>query len=140
MILPASAPTDNPLAHLADIQLLAAWAGMGLGVLAGAGLGVFFHRDDWLGGYGSYPRRMARLGHIALFGLAFLNLAFTLTCRTVPLDPAWAQRGAWALLVAAATMPACCFLSAWRKPLRHLFPVPVAAAALGIASVLLGWP
>jgi len=35
------------------------------------------------------------------------------------------------------TMPLVCFLSAWRKPLRHLFPVPVASIAGALACMLL---
>jgi len=35
-------------------------------------------------------------------------------------------------------MPACCFLAAWRKPLRHLFPIPVLAVAVGVLSILIG--
>jgi len=37
-------------------------------------------------------------------------------------------------------MPACCFLSAWRKPLRHLFPIPVVSVLLGILLLLIAWP
>ena len=52
------------------LHLYAAWIGIFMGFLAGAGLGLFFHRDGWLGGYSSWPRRMARLGHISFFGIA----------------------------------------------------------------------
>jgi hypothetical protein len=41
--------------------------------------------------------------------------------------------------VGAIAMPTCCFLSAWRKPYRHLFPIPVAAVAVGILAILAGW-
>jgi len=41
---------------------------------------------NWLGGYGSWPRRMLRLGHIAFFGLGIINLAFALTARTLELE------------------------------------------------------
>jgi hypothetical protein len=43
------------------------------------------------------------------------------------------------LVVGAVTMPVCCFLSAWRKPMRHLFPIPVIAVVTGILAVLAGW-
>src|SRR6266540_3922856 len=35
--------------------------------VTGAGLGLFFHRDDFLGGYNSFRRRIVRLGRIAWF-------------------------------------------------------------------------
>ena len=46
--------------HPATLNLIAGWLGMLAGVLSGAILGLFFHREDWMGGYGSYRRRLAR--------------------------------------------------------------------------------
>jgi len=57
-----------------QINLLAAWCGIVLGFLYGMVLGMFFRRDDWLGGYASLKRRMYRLGHISMFGLGAVNL------------------------------------------------------------------
>lgn len=34
-------------------------------------------------------------------------------------------------------MPVCCLLSAWRKPLRHLFPIPVLAVTAGVLAILI---
>jgi len=49
---------------VAHMNILAGWLGVLGGVLSGAVIGLFFHRDDWAGGYGSFSRRMLRLGHI----------------------------------------------------------------------------
>jgi len=125
---------------IVSLMLRAGWIGMLCGVLSGALFGLFFHREDWLGGYGSFRRRLTRLGHISFFGLGFVNFFFALTHLAVHLDPAWARWAAGGFLVGAATMPACCFLAAWRKPLRHLFPIPVAGVTFGILFTLLGWP
>jgi len=121
------------------INLIAGWLGMLAGVLSGAVVGLFFHRDDWMGGYGSYRRRLMRLGHIAFFGLGFLYLMFAATSAQLYLRASYAALASGALVVGAIAMPACCFLSAWRKPLRHLFPVPVLAVTTGILSILAGW-
>jgi Na+/proline symporter len=110
------------------------------GVVSGALIGLFFHREDWMGGYGSHRRRLVRLGHISFFGLGFLNVLFAFSHQAVGLEAAWAGLAGRALLVGAVTMPLCCFLSAWRKPLRHLFPVPVVAVLTGIVCTLLAWP
>ena len=59
-------------------NLVVGWAGMLGGVLTGAAIGLFFEREEWMGGYASFPRRLARLGHIAFFGLGFLNILFGL--------------------------------------------------------------
>jgi hypothetical protein len=109
------------------------------GVLSGASVGLFFHQDDWMGGYGSYRRRLMRLGHISFFGLGFLNLIFAVTAGQTLLSGRYLQCSSWALVVGAVTMPVCCFLSAWRKPMRHLFPIPVIAVVTGILAVLAGW-
>lgn len=125
--------------ELLNLNLLAGWIGMLLGALSGAILGMFFHRSDWMGGYASYPRRMMRLGHIAFFGLALLNIAFVFTMNVHPMPEGSLVPAAYAMIVAAVTMPACCFLAAWRRPLRHLFPIPVAALGFAIVLVLITW-
>lgn len=116
-------------------HLHAAWAGIVLGLLSGTALGLGFHRDGWLGGYGAWPRRMLRLGHISFFGIAFLNLAYA---QTLFLSGAGTGAAAvtWLLLTGAVAMPAVCFLAAWRRTLRHLFAVPVVAlvAAAGLVA------
>ena len=109
------------------------------GILSGASAGLLFYRDDWLGGYDSWRRRLVRLGHISFFGLALVNVAFAVSAPALKVSGLTLAVGSYALIVAAATMPVCCYLSAWRKPLRHLFPVPVIAAAVGILAVLIGW-
>jgi len=123
----------------AHLNLFAGWIGFLAGALSGAALGLGFHRDDWLGGYGSFRRRLLRLGHIACFGMGLLNVLFALSLQVWPLS--WVDAGiagaAW--LVALITMPLCCALAAWRKPLRLLFPLPVAATLVGTGWTLLGW-
>ena len=130
-------PMPDPIVSLV---LRAGWIGMLCGVLSGALIGLFFHRDDWMGGYDSFRRRLTRLGHISFFGLGFINFFFALTHHVVRLDAALAGWAAWAFITGAISMPACCFLCAWRKPLRHLFPIPVVSVGAGIVLTLLGWP
>lgn len=106
------------------LNLWAAWIGILLGLASGTIQGLFFDREDWLGGYGSWPRRLMRLGHISFFGIAFLNLAYANTVWL--LGPASHVPLASMLLVAGAIlMPLVCYLAAWRKPLRHFFALPV---------------
>lgn len=66
-------------------NLYAGWIGMLAGCLAGAVTGLFFHDPDWLGGYASWPRRMVRLGHIAFFGIGFINVIFALSAERLGL-------------------------------------------------------
>ena len=100
---------------------------------SGAAIGLGFHREDFLGGYGSFRRRLLRLGHIALAALGMLNVLYGLSPVSVGGGTRALLPGI--LLVAGAVaMPLVCFLSAWRTPFRHLFFVPVALlmAAVGL--------
>ena len=122
-----------------SVNLLAGWWGFVAGALSGAALGLAFNRPDFLGGYDSWRRRLARLGHIACFGMGILNILFALSVAARPIEPVLERLGAIAWLIALVTMPLCCALAAWRERMRHLFPIPVAATCAGIATLLLGW-
>lgn len=122
-----------------DLALRTGWWAMLAGVVSGAVIGLFFHREDWMGGYASHRRRLARLGHISFFGIGFLNLLYGLSLPHLSAGTSGgtALAGAVCLLTAAITMPACCFLTAWRPNLRHFFPIPVLAATSGILVIIL---
>jgi len=121
------------------VNLIGGWLGILAGVMFGAVIGLFFHDENWLGGYASFPRRLVRLAHVAFFGLGFLNLAFAATARDLALPDADYRIASWALIAGAIAMPACCLAAAWRKPLRHLFPIPVACVLAGLLAILIGW-
>jgi hypothetical protein len=104
--------------------------------LSGAGLGLFFHRDDFLGGYASFPRRIVRLGHIALAALGLMNVVLAIS---IPAQPsALLKAGSFCLILGGITMPAVCFLSGWKAGLRLLFPIPVVALISAVILVLVG--
>lgn len=115
------------------VNYAAGWVLIGASFLAGALIGVGFHREDFLGGYSSFRRRLLRLGHIALAALGMLNLIYGLS--VIPAGggglAAWPGR---LLLAGAIAMPTVCFLSAWTRSARHLFFIPVALllSAIGL--------
>jgi hypothetical protein len=117
-----------------SVSFTAAWIGICLGCAAGAVQGLFFHREDWLGGYSSWPRRMMRLGHISLAALGLFNLAFALTAMSLGIA-ASLTTPAWLLLIGAITMPVLCYLTAFWKPFRHLFFIP-ALSVIGAAAMI----
>ena len=119
-------------------MLVTGWSGMLAGVVSGAALGLFFHKENWMGGYASFRRRLARLGHISFFGLGFLNLRLAFTNQLVALPHRVAPVAAGALIGAAVAMPTCCFLTAWRPAFRQLFAVPVVGVFTGIVATLVG--
>ena len=122
-----------------EVNLYLGWIWITIGFISGAIIGLFFYAPDWLGGYGSWRRRMVRLGHIALIGTGLLNLAFVFTFATrASQAPPLAS---WLFVAGALAMPLVCFLSAWRDGLRYLFPIPVASLiGAGLSLILQGLP
>lgn len=113
------------------LNLILAWTWIVLGTVLGLTLGSFFQREEFLGGYGSFKRRLYRLAHVSLFGLGILNLLFFLTTRILPEPTSWLPVASWSFVVSALTMPACCILVAHWPRARLLFAIPVLSALLG---------
>lgn len=108
----------------------AGWSLILAGFLSGAIIGLWFHREGFLGGYQDWRRRLLRLGHIAMVALGFLNVLFA--------QSASAHAIAGHLLIAGGVaMPTVCVLSAWRKPLKVLFPLPVVMLVAAVVLILL---
>jgi hypothetical protein len=120
-------------------NLLVGWIIMVAGATSGAAIGLFFHNENWMGGYASLRRRMIRLGHISFFGLGILNVLFALSLAAIPVAPSYGRFASGGFAIAALTMPTCCFLTAWRPGLRHLFPIPVLAVLCGLGGLIGGW-
>ena len=112
------------------LNFYAAWIGILLGFLTGAILGLFFHDENWMGGYSSWRRRMARLGHISFFGIALINLIYSLSLTVFNIQITTPYPSCF-FIAGAITMPLICFLSAYKKSFRHLFPVPVLCLVAG---------
>jgi hypothetical protein len=119
-----------------QINLLAAWMGMLLGFLSGLALGLFFHREDWLGGYGSLTRRLYRLGHISFFGLGAVNFFFYFTAHTLPASTLLSLASS-AFIAGAVMMPVCCLIMAHFPNTRSLFALPVLSLVTGGALTLM---
>jgi len=117
------------------VNFYVGWFAILTGLVAGAAIGIFFHRDDWLEGYDSWRRRMLRLTHISLVGTGLLNLVFAFSLSY--LDVATRPQIPSALFVAGAvSMPLVCGMSAWRKSMRHLFFIPVLSLVIATVSFL----
>lgn len=120
---------------MAAANLSVGWAAILVGLVAGAAIGMFFHREAWLGGYDSWRRRMLRLAHISLVGTGLLNVGFALSCESLGMDPPpWIASALF--VVGALTMPTACLLSAWRRAARHLFFIPVVSLVLATADFI----
>jgi hypothetical protein len=112
------------------LNFYAAWIGILLGFIAGAILGLFFHDENWMGGYSSWRRRMARLGHISFFGIAFINLTYSLSITVFNMQLTTTYPS-YLFIAGAFSMPLVCFLSAYKESFRHLFFIPVLCLVAG---------
>jgi hypothetical protein len=112
-----------------NLNLYLAWILIFVGVISGMLLGSYFHHEQWLGGYTTLRRRMLRLGHIALFGMAILNLLFFFTVKNVSGGGSLVTVAGWGFFVGGVTMPLCCFIMALKAELRMLFALPVVCLA-----------
>ena len=114
-----------------NANLALAWLWILLGFASGMVLGLFFHDENWLGGYGSFKRRMYRLGHISFFGLGAVNLLFCLTVQNFSLSGALIRFASLAFIAGAIAMPLCCLVMAHFPKARMLFAVPVISLIAG---------
>jgi len=113
------------------LNLVIAWLWLLLGFVTGMVLGLFFHGVNWLGGYGSFKRRMYRLGHISFFGLGVVNLLFYLTAQTFSTGGPFTVAASWAFIVGAISMPVCCVVMAHYPKAHLIFSVPVISLIAG---------
>jgi len=79
---------------------------------------------------------MLRLGHISLFGLAFIGLAFVLSVSYLKLEGKKVVISSWLFLIGQISMPLVCYLSAYRDDFRYLFFVPVLSLICGAVVFL----
>lgn len=112
------------------VNFLAGWWLILAAFVTGAAIGLGFHRENFLGGYGSFRRRLTRLGHIALAALGGLNVLYGLAPVPVSTVPGRL------LLAGAIAMPLVCFLSAWKQTFRHLFFIPVVLLVSAVMLIL----
>ena len=118
------------IAH--PLNFYAGWELILAAFVSGAGIGLFFHRETFWGGYASFRRRIVRLGHIALAALGMINLLFAMTV------PPTQRIASILLVVGAVSMPVVCFLSGWKPAFRNLFFVPVISLVVAVILILFG--
>jgi hypothetical protein len=68
-----------------------------------------------------------------------MNMLFAFSVKALEPSTMDLRFASGAFILGLVTMPLCCFLTAWRKPFRYLFPLPVAAVVAGIVAFLIGW-
>ena len=123
--------------NVARFNLIVAWVWIVLGFALGFVFGLNFHKENWLGGYGSYRRRLYRLAHVSFFGLGMVNFLYYWTARDVMQPSVAAMVASRGFVLGAVSMPVCCFIMAHRPRLRALFLIPVVSLLTG--GILTVW-
>jgi hypothetical protein len=119
------------------VNWVAGWTLVLLAFLSGAVLGLRWHRDDFLGGYASFRRRVVRLGHIAFAALGLMNVIFSLSPLPAP-GTTPARLASICFIAGGVLMPAVCFLTGWRAAWRHWFVLPVLSLIAAVMFTLWG--
>lgn len=113
---------------------------MAVGAMTGLVMGLWSFDGPlpvpgWLGDYGSTARRMARLGHIACFGVGILNLLLVAEAeRTASLNTAsrWASR---LMNLGNIGLPLGLFFAAAVPPAKYLLALPAMAVTISLLLV-----
>jgi hypothetical protein len=141
----ASAPEAPPPSRLPlwEWNRRVGWVCTCLGAASGLIMG-FWSFDGpvpvpgWLGEYDQTARRLARLGHIAFFGLGILNLLMVGELRRSPLGT-WGRRTAsWAMNFGNIFLPLTLFAAAAYRPLKYTMSAPATAVFLALVVTAYG--
>ena len=121
------------------------WSSMALGVATGLVMGMWSFDGpvpvpEMLGDgeYDDVPRRLARLGHIALFGLGILNLLLARDLSGLDLGRGQRRVAAWAMNFGNIFLPLTLFAAAAWHPLKYTMPLPAISIFVAMAIAALG--
>ena len=116
-------------------------------LVAGAGTGVIMGLwsfdgplpvPSWLGEYGDTSRRLARLGHIACFGLGILNILIAQELPRLSLANRTRKIAANAMNLGNIFLPLTLFAAAAYHPVKYFMSLPASAVSLALVITAYG--
>lgn len=121
---------------------LVGWCSAAIGAGTGLVMGLWSFDGpvavpEGLGEYGDTARRLARLGHIAFFGLAMLNLLLAHELERGRVSAGLSRWASACMNFGNVFLPLTLFMAAAWHPLKYLMPIP--ALAVGIAMGLVAY-
>jgi hypothetical protein len=119
------------------------WVSTCLGAASGVILGLWsfdgpFAVPAWLGEYDQTARRLARLGHIAFFGLGILNLLMAGELRRLALGPKISRVASWVMNFGNVFLPLTLFAAAAYRPIKYFMSAPALAVFLALLLTAYG--
>lgn len=118
------------------------WCSFVLGITTGLVMGMWSFGGpvpvpEFLGEYNDLSRRLARLGHIAFFGLGILNVLLARELPRLTLTPTIRRVASAAMNFGNLFLPLTLLAAAAFHPLKYFMPIP--ATSVFIALVIMGW-
>jgi len=120
-----------------------AWWSLALGAATGLLLGLWSFDGPvatpaFLGAYDDTARRLARLGHIAWFGLGFINLFVARELPRLGLTERGRRLAAGAMNFGNLGLPITLFAAAAFAPLKYAMALPATAVLLALVLTAYG--
>jgi hypothetical protein len=146
---PSGASRPGAAARLAgalcepDFSRAVALTGMLLGAMSGLAMGLWsfggpLPEPGWVGGYGDLPRRLLRLGHIALFALGMINLMLARQLAASGLGEGATRLAFGAMNLGNVLMPAVLFAAVFRPEMKYLLALPALAVSFALTIAAFG--
>ena len=122
----------------ADFSRAIALSSLLLGAISGLVIGLWsfggpLPEPAWIGGYSELPRRLIRLGHIALFALGMINLMLARQHAGFGLPERTTRLGLAAMNIGNLLMPALLFATVFLPAMTYLLAAPALAVTLALA-------
>jgi hypothetical protein len=129
--------------NLAEWNRRVGWLSTCLGAASGLILGLWsfdgpFAVPGWLGEYDQTGRRLARLGHIAFFGLGILNILIAGELRRGVLGRRLRWAASWAMNFGNVFLPLTLFAAAAYRPLKYFMSAPAVAVFVALLLTAYG--
>ena len=93
---------------------------------------------SWLGDYHETARRLARLGHIAFFGLGILNLLLARELPCLALGPRAKRLASMTMNFGNVFLPLTLFAAAAWHPLKYFMSVPATSVLVALLIAAYG--
>lgn len=119
------------------------WCSLAAGAITGLVLGLWSFDGpvpvpEVLGAYDQTGRRLARLGHIAFFGLGILNILLATELLELRLTDGARRLASRAMNFGNIFLPLTLFAAALFRPLKYAMSLPATAVAIAMVVVAAG--
>lgn len=123
--------------EIGAINIIWGWITMVGGILTGSIIGMWsfagpFKTPPGHHNYTDLPRRMTRLGHIALFALPMISILYGHHIDSIPVPESSKVLGSYSWLVCMWGVPLFLFLGAIYRPFKYFEVIPVSAGTIAL--------